>query len=604
MKKIAFPIVLVLSLCVAVLSCNRDDGPTGPDPIYGYPNLNLLTPTPNTGPVGTVFTITGQSFSSVPSENIVMIGDAVAPVVSALPYALRAVVPDGAVTGAISVTVKGVTLDGNTFTVTEVPVTAVALDRNGLTLYPYPQYATVLQVTSDVGDNTVIWSSSDETVAAVDENGLVTPLAIGEATITAMVGNGSAQCNVEVVDGPVTDLQLDLADLELYRGGSATLSIDTFEAEVEQTGDVVWSSDNGDVATVDQDGTVTALAVGTTTITVSVDNASASCTVTVNPNVYVAGGFTNLNGTDVARIWINGTATDITDGSNNAFAISMFVDKDDRVHVVGSEKINGVDTAMLWELEGGEVVKAAQLPSQGNEAYARSVFVNDNGISFVAGWQIHNGAYEAMLWRNQVANPLPGMGSESSGAHSVSVDGGGNVYVVGYEYINGIDTARIWENGVPIDLPMPGTVTQSGAFSVYVDGDDVYVAGFYRLQDPHYIATVWKNGIVEEVGDGTTSTFAWSVFVSDGDVYVGGNEQAYLSNDPKLWKNGVASDLLGEKNTSSSSPPVRSVFVYGADVYVAGSILPENGSFVAILWKNGMPINLEGGEYATSVFVK
>ncbi|MEZ4809962.1 MAG: Ig-like domain-containing protein [Allomuricauda sp.] len=600
MKKITFPIVLMLSLCVAVLSCNRDDGPTGPDPIYGHPNLNLLTPTPNTGPVGTVFTITGQSFSSVPSENIVMIGDAVAPVVGALPYALRAVVPDGAVTGAISVTVKGVTLDGNTFTVTE----GSALSHSQLTLYPYPHYATALQVTSDTGGDTVIWSSSDGTVATVDQDGLVTPLKIGSATVTASIGAVPlAQCAVEVVDGPVTALQLDPTELELYRGGSASLSIATLEAEVEQTGAPVWESSDQGVATVDQDGNVTAVDLGTATITVSVDNASAACTVTVSPDVYVVGTKTTANGvSSVARIWINGTATDITDGSNSAGAASVFVDRDDRVHVVGTEEINGVDTAMLWELEGGEVVKAAQLPSQGNEAYAQSVFVNDNGISFVAGYQRNNGVNEAMLWRNQVANPLPGKGSADTVAYSVSVGDGGDVYVVGNEFINGSFTARIWENGVPADLPVPGTLDLSAANSVYVDGDDVYVAGYYRLQNTNFTGAVWKNGIASDLGDGIDDTNAQSVFVSDGDVYVGGYEFKNGSYTAKLWKNGVASDLPIEK--SSLISPVRSVFVYGTDVYVAGRVLLEEGGlFVAKFWKNGVPSNLWAG-HATSVFVK
>ncbi|MEZ4809961.1 MAG: Ig-like domain-containing protein [Allomuricauda sp.] len=591
MKKIAFPIVLVLALCVAVLSCNRDDGPTGPDPIYGHPNLNLLTPTPNTGPVGTVFTITGQSFSSVPSENIVMIGDAVAPVVGALPYALRAVVPDGAVTGAISVTVKGVTLDGNTFTVTE----GSALSHSQLTLYPYPHYATALQVTSDTGGDTVIWSSSDGTVATVDQDGLVTPLKIGSATVTASIGAVPlAQCAVEVVDGPVTALQLDPTELELYRGGSASLSIATLEAEVEQTGAPVWESSDEGVATVDQDGTVTTLAVGTTTITVSVDNASATCSVTVSPDVYVA-GFKTINGTYVARVWRNGAATDITDGSNNAQAYSVFVDRDDRVYVVGNEQINGIYVAMLWELEGGEVVKAAQLPSQGNEAYARSVFVNDNGISFVAGWQKNNGANEAMLWRNQVADPLPGTGLGGAFAFSVFVAGGGNVHVAGTKQ----GVAEIWENGVPTDLPVPGTLINSSAHSVYVDGDDVYVAGQYLTQNSPYIATVWKNGIANDLGDGTTSTHAQSIFVSDGDVYVAGYEILNGIYTAKLWKNGVASDL---SSNGSDFAYVASVSVYGTDVYVAG-YTTENGLDIARLWKNGVPINLGAG-HATSVFVK
>ncbi len=155
-----------------------------------------------------------------------------------------------------------------------------------------PSYAT---------NPTVTWSSSDETVAAVDRTGRVTALGGGTAVITARAGSYSAACTVTVTV-PVAGITLDQGSLELFPGGQAALTASLFpEDTTEQT--VVWSSSNEAVAVVEEDPTVpagdsgeapiapsashtaavTAVGKGTAVITAATaDGAfSASCTVTV-----------------------------------------------------------------------------------------------------------------------------------------------------------------------------------------------------------------------------------------------------------------------------------------------------------------------------------
>ena len=55
-------------------------------------------------------------------------------------------------------------------------------------------------------ENAVVWSSSDDKIATVDENGKVTAVAVGNATITATVGEKSASCAVAVIAGGKTDV--------------------------------------------------------------------------------------------------------------------------------------------------------------------------------------------------------------------------------------------------------------------------------------------------------------------------------------------------------------------------------------------------------------
>ena len=113
----------------------------------------------------------------------------------------------------------------------------------------------------------VTWSSSDEAVATIDADGVVTGVAEGSATITA----------TSVEDPDVSaDHQVTVTEEEaavVVSGPNAVVIGQTIQltAEVEGPGDpsqeVTWSSSDEAVATVDADGVVTGVAEGSATIT-------------------------------------------------------------------------------------------------------------------------------------------------------------------------------------------------------------------------------------------------------------------------------------------------------------------------------------------------
>lgn len=125
----------------------------------------------------------------------------------------------------------------------------------------------------------ITWSSSDEAVAAVAEDGTVTGVAVGEADITAVCGDVSAVCHV-YVRILAEEIHLTPESLALKPGQTAKL-----QAQVgpDNTTDptVVWSSSDEAVATVAADGTVTGVAAGEAEITAACGNVTATCTVTV-----------------------------------------------------------------------------------------------------------------------------------------------------------------------------------------------------------------------------------------------------------------------------------------------------------------------------------
>ena len=134
-------------------------------------------------------------------------------------------------------------------------------------------------------DKTVTWSSSDETVATVDQTGKVSAVAPGEAVITAKAGDKTDTCTVtvkkkETPDVPVDSITLNLSQLTLYVGDSETLTA-TILPEDAAGYKLTWSSLSPSIATVDENGKVTAIAPGATTVAVQAGGKTAVCTVTV-----------------------------------------------------------------------------------------------------------------------------------------------------------------------------------------------------------------------------------------------------------------------------------------------------------------------------------
>lgn len=164
----------------------------------------------------------------------------------------------------------------------------LTLDRETLDLAEAGTTMTLVPTFSPEGSTgTVTWSSSDEAVATVDGQGMVTAVAPGTATITATLENGqSAQCTVNCTWDPEaaadgeeapaeqTTVGLSANDITLDSAGdSQQLTVNGAE------GDVTWASEDTAVATVDDQGNVTAVAPGRTTVTATVGDQTFNCAV-------------------------------------------------------------------------------------------------------------------------------------------------------------------------------------------------------------------------------------------------------------------------------------------------------------------------------------
>ncbi len=137
---------------------------------------------------------------------------------------------------------------------------------------------------TDATNKNVTWTSSNESVLTIDQNGEVTGIKAGSSTVTVTTEDGgkTATCKVTVKDRtPVTEVSLNKITLALTVGGTARLTATVLPKEATQ--DVTWSSSNPEVATVDDSGNVTGVKAGTATVTVTTKsgNMTALCDVTV-----------------------------------------------------------------------------------------------------------------------------------------------------------------------------------------------------------------------------------------------------------------------------------------------------------------------------------
>lgn len=144
------------------------------------------------------------------------------------------------------------------------------------------KYATedvsVEQIAEFLAKLEIAWTSSDTTVATVD-NGTITAVGAGSASITASVEEQSLVVPVKVIVTP-TDMKVT-ESIKLYINGTNTAKIDVgfTPADATET-DTVFASNNEAVAFASEDGTVTAVSAGTCEI--SVNSGALNKVVTVS----------------------------------------------------------------------------------------------------------------------------------------------------------------------------------------------------------------------------------------------------------------------------------------------------------------------------------
>lgn len=168
-------------------------------------------------------------------------------------------------------------------------VNEIKLNYESLVLFEDNDFqiiATVLP--SDAASKALIWTSSNPSVATIDQNGYGHTNNEGLCTITATALDGSmvsATCEIIVKPVLVSNISLNHTSVNLIIGDSQVLTA-TVTPDNAKNKSISWTSSDSNIASVSSDGVVTALKEGTVTITAKAldgSNVEASCVVNVKP---------------------------------------------------------------------------------------------------------------------------------------------------------------------------------------------------------------------------------------------------------------------------------------------------------------------------------
>ena len=180
--------------------------------------------------------------------------------------------------GKATITAKAGGKSASCVVTVEVPVESVSLNRTSVTLGEGE--SVTLSATLNPKDATaqVTWTSSDESVATIDQNGKINAIRAGVANIVAKAGNKQATCVVTVIKR-VTTVSLDKNHMTIIVGNSSSLTVTVLPDDATDKS-VTWRSNDTYVATV-ENGVVKGVGVGSATITATAGNVSATCNVLV-----------------------------------------------------------------------------------------------------------------------------------------------------------------------------------------------------------------------------------------------------------------------------------------------------------------------------------
>ena len=258
-------------------------------------------------------------------------------------------------------------------TVNEIHINSIAIDGDQefeMIKNQTKNLSVTINPENTTDDKGVVWKTNNEEVARVDNDGKVTALKEGEATITATVGTNETSVKINVKEIHINSVVINELDDEFTRGDEFKFSATyTPENTTDENKTVEWSSSNTDVGTIDQEGNFVALKEGTTTITAKIGNIKAERDVTVIENhvgdfklLQEEGEVLNIGNTQKLVTVVN------PENCTDAYTIK-YSSSDEAIATVDE---NGNVTA----LKDGKVVITATLTTEYDEEFEDSIEIN------------------------------------------------------------------------------------------------------------------------------------------------------------------------------------------------------------------------------------
>ena len=244
-------------------------------------------------------------------------------------------------------------------------VAGVSLSPENLSLQPGETAALTATVLPNTAVNrNVSWSSSDSSVASVDQSGNVTALRSGTAVITVTTEESgfTASATVTVGAGPITSMYFSTGGVNIPVGGNTDLAgLLTVEPEGASRDGLTWSSGDSSVASV-SGGSVSGKKVGSATITVTAPS-GVSASITVQVGTYIPVTDLSISGPSIVAPKKSIQLQAVVEPIDATMRTVTWSSSDDRIATVDSAgRVTGVKEgtvrikASLYDSVNGEFV--------------------------------------------------------------------------------------------------------------------------------------------------------------------------------------------------------------------------------------------------------
>lgn len=277
----------------------------------------------------------------------------------------------------------------------------------------------------NVADPTLVWTSYNKDIATVSENGLIEAKKAGDATISIKQDGCLGELVSMAVKVQPVATAISVKDFSMYEGTSRQLAAVLTPSDAYDV--MEWTSSDTQIATVDEQGTISALKPGTTIITAKTtdgSNLTASATVTVKKVVAVESLKLTLPGYDL-NIGDKATikcALIPADATSDLLSWSSSDESIVTVDAKGEVTAKGYGTATITATSANG--KSASVDIIVNAGAINQIFANDKG-----SWYIHKGAsvsYDGtcMIYTMASGNKWRGDLSLASNNNKVTIDAG------------------------------------------------------------------------------------------------------------------------------------------------------------------------------------
>lgn len=459
----------------------------------------------------------------------------------------------------------------------------------------------------------ITWTSSDTNVATVT-NGVVKGISAGTATITATTkdGNFTDTCEVTVMQNAVTGIRISEKLIDLGMGYKKQITATVMPDDATDKS-VEWTSENPEIATVSDNGTITGKSYGRTVVTATTTDGgyTAKCVVRVKPiDVFDATGNNEfvLSNTDSETKLVSSTAKGMSLEQTNS-NVGAEVYKDFEVFSDNKAKISFKFNTGGQRVDGGTI---GGVNWTGHEYTFGLQFLDSEGKNILTLSQAHDTAAQ------QTQSKI-GEGTEQQASSAWKLVESKNNSPFGrsmtkweveleFDYSNDVCNAKVIGGDGAGDIyeksfSLNGSKFKTLKYYTTRDKENATISVKPSISNLSYVMTTTASGVTEELyNKGGDSKFAESDLTDWTQVGTDTASLAVDSDNNRIWYNPTqpTGEYSAEKTFEVGD---NAIVTYDVDWYF-GSSVGRDGSFeylqignIRLGWTNGykMFLSTDGG---------